>query len=381
MKTIVKAFTCRLYPTKRQAQQLQQTFGCVRFVYNQLLSAVLARKSLLSVAKHFYPSKVDLVKSIPYLKDQFPFLKEVDSISLQASAEDLADGFSRFFSKQNGFPTFKKRKSRKRYTTKCVNNNIRFVSTHKITVPKIGTMRLKNSFGSVLETANIQRITIRQEPTGHYYVSILVKDVSVQPLQKTNATVGLDMGITHFVADSNGIFFNAPNALRIYEEKLKKAQRVLSRRIERALQEKRPIGKGKNIQKARQRVARIHAKIANIRKNFLHQLTTTLVRTYDVIVLESLSIKEMMQDHHLAKQIANASWSMFKIFLQYKADWYGKTVQLVHPAYTSQMCHVCKQIDKKNRNGTHFTCTNCGHTTHADTNAAKNILDAGMQLL
>ena len=377
MKQIVKAFKCRLYPTKQQEQQLQKTFGCTRFVYNQLLHASLERQKLSKVAKHYFPSKIDFVKCVALLKEEALFLKEVDSIALQASAEDLHDAFSRCFNKQNRFPKFKKRHAFKSYTTKTVNHNIRFVAKHRITLPKLGSVRLKNSFGDALTTGQIQRATISQEADGPYYLSILVKNVPVHDLPKANVNQGIDLGLAHFAALSDGTFLEAPRALFHYEQQLTQAQRTLSRRIERAKKEKRALRGSKNVQKARLKVARIHAKIKHVRQDFLQKASTTLVRAYDVIVVEALNVRDMLQSTY-AKGISDASWAQFKTMLHYKALWYGKTVKLVNPAYTSQTCYSCGHIDQLNRFGQQFRCMKCHHEDHADTNAAKNILQAAL---
>lgn len=375
VKQIVKAFKCRLYPTKQQEQQLQKTFGCTRFVYNHLLHLALERKKLSKVAKHYFPSKVDFVNCVALLKEDFAFLKEVDSIALQASAEGLHEAFLRYFNKQNRFPTFKKRASFKSYTTKAVNHNIRLITKHRITLPKLGSVRLKNSFGDALTTGQIQRATISQEADGTYYVSILVKNVLVHDLPKTNVNQGIDLGLAHFAALSDETFLEAPRALFHYEHQLKQAQRTLSRRIERAKKENRALHDSKNVQKARQQVARLHAKIKHVRQDFLQKASTALVRAYDVIVLEALNVRDMLQSTY-AKGISDASWAQFKTMLHYKALWYGKTVKLVNPAYTSQTCNKCGHIDQLNRFGQQFRCTKCQHEDHADTNAAKNILQA-----
>lgn len=375
VKQIVKAFKCRLYPTKQQEQRLQNTFGCTRFVYNHLLHLALERKKLSKVAKHYFPSKADFVNSVALLKEVFAFLKEVDSIALQASAEALHEAFSRYFNKQNRFPNFKKHSSFKSYTTKTVNHNIRFVTKHRITLPKLGSVRLKNSFGDALTTGQIQRATISQEADGAYYLSILVKNVPVHDLPKTNVNQGIDLGLAHFAALSDGVFLEAPRALFHYEHQLKQAQRTLSRRLARAKKEKRALHDSKNVQKARQQVARLHAKIKHVRQDFLQKASTALVRAYDVLALEALNVRDMLQSTY-AKGISDASWAQFKTMLHYKALWYGKTVKWVNPAYTSQTCNKCGDIDQMNRFGQQFRCTKCHHEDHADTNAAKNILKA-----
>lgn len=215
-----KAYKFRIYPNKTQTNLINQTFGCSRFLYNRALYAVKNNK------KTFHKGKA--IKEIPELKKTSPWLKEVDSIALQASIEDLADAFDRFFKKQTKYPTFKsKRKPVKSYTTKMVNNNIQ-LQDNKIKLPKLGWMRYANS--KTVEGV-IKRATIRRSASGKYYISILVEVENAYQRICTNESVGIDLGLDDFLVLSDGSKIKNPRHLKQLEEKLAKAQRILSKRV------------------------------------------------------------------------------------------------------------------------------------------------------
>ena len=373
LKSIKKAYRFRIYPNQIQQQLIRQTMGCSRLVFNHFLAESDA--SFTHTGKRL-PYSVN-AKGLTALKKTKTFLKDVDSIALQATLEDLEDAWKRFFKKQNKRPVFKSRKRPKQsYTTKNVNNNLAVVEGNgllKLKMPKIGLVRVAWS-RHLHDDTRIRRATIQLRANGNYYVSLLVEE-TIAPLPKTKEAVGIDLGVTQLATLSDGTFTMNPRHAEQLQQKLIRAQRVLSRRIERAKKEGRILPDAKNVQKARLKVARIHETIANRRNDYLHKLTTSWVRRFDTIAIEDLSTVKMLKSTFLARSISDASWSTMKQMLTYKCDWYGRELHIVSPEYTSQRCHNCGHIDITNRRTqAEFECISCGHTAHADVNGALNIL-------
>lgn len=391
---VLKAFKFRCFPNKAQQSLIQKTFGCSRFVFNQLLAEQKEKERYWAIVNEMvqngqltqnnwvsgFFNKVKNVNKLPQMKKEFSFLKEVDSIALQAAVENLADGYDRFYKKQNKQPKFKSKKNPvQSYTTKCVNNNIR-IEGNTIQLPKLGTIRFAKSREVV---GVIKRVVIRQNAAGKFFISVLV-EAEVTPLPQTNKAVGIDMGLEHFLTTSDGVHIENPCYFAKLEQKLQKAQRILSRRIELALAKRIPLREAKNVQKQRVVVAKIHEKIQNKRIDFLQKLSTNLIKNHDIVCIESLSVKELLQHKEYAKSISDASWSKFFEMLSYKAIWYGKKVVPVGTYFpSSQLCSTCstKHPEVKDTSIRHWTCKQC-HTTHnRDHNAAKNILSEGLRLL
>ncbi|AJD93203.1 hypothetical protein JMA_38850 (plasmid) [Jeotgalibacillus malaysiensis] len=373
MKTIKRAYKFRIYPTAEQEVKIRQTIGCSRLVYNHFLAE--CDTSFQSTGKRLSYGVTS--KGLTSLKKVKTFLKDVDSIALQATLEDLDDAWKRFFNKQNKRPVFKsKKRPRQSYTTKNVNDNLKVVDVDgvpKLKVPKLGLVRVAWS-RQLKEETHIRRATIQIRPSGKVFISLLVEE-TISPLPTTNEAVGIDLGVTQLATLSDGTMALNPRNLKSMEAKLIQAQRVLSRRIERAKKDGRPLRDAKNVQKARMKVARIHETIANRRNDTLHKLTTEWVRRFDTIAIEDLETSKMLKNSHLARSISDASWSTMRQMLTYKCDWHGRTLILVKPNDTSRRCHECGHIDALNRpTQTEFACVSCGHTAHADVNGALNIL-------
>ncbi len=314
-----KAYQYRIFPNKQQQTFIAQSFGCSRFVFNHFLEKIKhadeeKRKTL----------QVNAFKNeLKSMKVDYEWLKRVDSISLQASVENLNDAMTRFFKKQNRFPVFKSRKHPvKSYTTKFVNGNIKVAETH-IKLPKVGWVRYANS-RSIPDSAVIKHAVVRQNAAGKYFVSINVKE-EVKKRDKSHQTIGLDMGLTHFVIDSNGNKTNNARYFKKIEKQLIKAQRSLSRKQKFS----------KNWYKQKNKVAMIHEKVANKRQDFQHKLSSKLVQHYDVIAIEDLSVSDMLKDKKYSKSIQDASWSEFTTMLAYKCDWYGKELVKVGKHFPS----------------------------------------------
>lgn len=363
-----KAFKYRIYPNKKQQELIQKTFGCVRFVYNYFLDLRTSEYQDNQKSLNYY----DTSKMLTQLKKENEWLREPDKDSLQKSLKNLDNAFQKFFKEHTGYPKFKSKKDRyKSYRTSCSNNNIQFVNKH-IKLPKLGLVKIRDK---QFPQGRILNATISQEPNGHYYCSLCCTDVEIPQFQKTNQTIGIDLGITDFAIFSDETKIENPRFFEKSEKKLAKLQRELSRKT---------IG-GSNWNKARVKVANLQKHISNQRNDFLHKLTTDIVRTYDVISIEDLDVKSMKEtnDSTRNKRVGDVSWSEFRRQLAYKTSWYGKVLSVIDRYYpSSQICHVCGHRDgKKSENIRVWTCPRCNSELDRDVNAAINILNEGLRLL
>lgn len=363
-----KSFKYRLYPTKEQEVQIQKNFGCVRFVYNHYLAKRIEIYERYKETFNYYACAKDLTQ----LKKELTWLKEAESTSLQSSLKNIEVAYQKFFKEHSGYPKFKSKKTHRfSYTCKCVSNNIEIINQNKVKLPKLGIVKIKNNLpiqGRILSA------TISQVPSGKYFVSICCDNVMVEPFEKTGAVIGIDLGIKDFAITSDGLKIPNPKYLKQSLDKLAKLQRDLSRKTRGS----------SNYNKQRIKVARLHEHISNQRKDFLHKVSTQLIKDYDIICLEDLKVSNMLKNHKLAKSISDVSWSTFTSYLNYKAVWYGKQLSKISTFFpSSQICSICEEKFPFTRDlgVREWTCPNCGIKHDRDVNAANNILNEGLRLI
>lgn len=364
---MIKAYKYRLHPTKQQAEFFEKSFGCVRFVYNWALNQRIEayQKDGTRI------SWVDSCKQLTELKKQekMKWLCEVANQSLQQSIRHMDMAFMHFFREKKGFPKFHSKKHGK-FSFQLVKDVSIDFNTHKVKLPKIGEVKFgKNrTFDGKISTC-----TVSKTPTGKYYISILVDDgkpmIEKAPII-IDTSVGIDVGIKDFAVLSNGQVYSNPKFYEKDEKRLKVLQRRLSRKQ-----------KGSNRrERARLAVAKQHEKIKNHRVNFIHQVTSRIVRENQTVIIEDLNVEGMLKNHNLSKHIASVSWSEFFRQLQYKCDWQGKNfLRIGRFEPSSKMClcgYINKDLTLKDRK---WDCPQCGMHNDRDLLAAINIKRFGLQ--
>jgi len=362
---MLKAYKYRIYPNKSQMILLAKHFGSCRFIYNWALDK--KQKEYELNQKNL--SRFDIQKNIPIMKktDEYIWLKEINSQSLQASLNHLDIAFTNFFKKRAKFPNFKSRHNNKQSFEIPQYVKVDF-EKNKVIVPKFGkkgiTCKISRTFEEEVRTCNISK-----NPAGQYYISILVENqLSLPPKVAIEAdtTIGIDMGVKDFAIMSDGQKIDNPKHLAKSAKKLTKAQQRLSKKI-----------KGSNNRaKARIKVARVHNKINNQRKDFLHKLSSKIVSENQTVCLEDLDVKGLLMENesYTSKAIADCSWSDFMVMLEYKSDWYGKNIiRIGRFEPSSKLCSCGIKNDSLKLSDRIWTCQHCGAVHDRDVLASNNI--------
>lgn len=361
---VKRAYRFRFYPTSDQEQILARTFGCARYVYNHMLRLRTDAwmKEQTRVGYHETSAALTLLKK----QEDHAWLNEVSCVPLQQALRHLNTAFLNFFAQRVKYPSFKSKHNPQsaEYTTSAFRWDGKVLKLAKMDTP------LAIRWSRVLpKAARLTTVTVSKDAAGRYFVSLLCDD-AVADKPRVSGQVGLDLGLTHFAVLSNGEKVAGPKAFSRNESRLARLQRRLA---------KKEAG-SRNRAKARLKVARLHARITDSRRDFLHKLSTRLVNENQVIVVETLSVSAMQQNGRLAKSIADAGWSEFVRQLEYKSNWYGRTLVGIDKWYPStKRCHVCGHtVAKMPLSVRQWVCPECGTSHDRDINAARNVLAAGL---
>ena len=400
----------RIYPSDKQKKIIKMNGGASRYIYNKLVadnneiyelkkssSFSIADRNRLEFLESIHQSKSNMLVMIPFLSQ-----KEIDSDMIDNAIQNYKMAWNQYKKvKGASVPTFHKKDNTYFYKTsnhygKIRNNGVRdgsiyFIDNNHINLPKIGRIRFKGSKKLVDKLLNfpyeirVGSTSIEMDNLGLCYISIsLASDYPFyDEYDKTNSSVGIDLNLSNFLADSNDNIIDSPKFLMKSEAKLKKEQKKLSRKYESAKKDKRKYYESKNYQDQRLKVAKIYKRVSNQRKDFYNVLANNLVKNHDYIFAEDLKIKNMIKNHKLAKAISDSGWRSFLTILEWTALKRNKTFILIDPKNTTQMCSTCGTIsDKKIVLGQEeWTCPHCGTYHIRDINAAINIKNKGLSLV
>lgn len=349
---MVRTYKRKLILSSKQISRINSWIGCCRLVYNMGLEIQIRSYKAGKGKIHKY----ELMKQITQIRHEYDWIEDVVAASLHQTMDRLDRAYKKFFNGA-GFPKFATKKDYRSIGFKYVGK----ISGNTVTIEKLGKLKFfKDS--AIIGTP--KTATIIKEPTG-YFVCIQCEDVP-KKFESENQAIGLDMGLSHFCIDSNGNFISNPRHFKKYERQLRIENRSLARKK-----------KGSNSwKKQAKKLALLHHKIGNVRRDFLHKESTKIAKSYSTVFVEDLNIRGMSKNQNLSKHILDAGWGMFRTMLEYKTN-----VVRVDPKYTSQTCNQCGTVDSISRiSQSKFKCTVCGHEANADVNAAKNILSKGIAL-
>jgi putative transposase len=365
VKEVNKAYKFRFYPNKEQEKVLSQTFGCTRVAYNWCLN--LRKEQYTNNGKSINYHESSSLFTTLKKTEEYKWLNEVSCVPLQQSLRHCNTAFLNFFAKRSAFPKFKKKSDKQ--SIEYTKSAFKF-ENGKLKLAKMKTA-LKIKWSRKFE-GSPTTVTVSKNPDGKYFVSMLITE-KIKPLNPTKNKVGIDLGINDIVVTSDGFKSGNPKNTKRYEERLAKAQKKLSKKT-----------KGSNrYKKQKLKVAKLHAKISNSRNDFLHKLSTDIVRKNQVICTETLVVKNMIKNKKLSKALSDASFGSFLRMLEYKCEWYGRTLVGIDRWYpSSKTCSACGYIHNRLqlRDRT-WTCENCNTVLDRDLNASKNILAVGTTVL
>ncbi|UED88370.1 RNA-guided endonuclease InsQ/TnpB family protein [Streptomyces profundus] len=364
MQQVRRAFRYRFYPTDEQAAELSRTYGCVRFVYNRALEE-------RTHAWHSERRRTSYAESSAALTgwkktEELAFLTEVSSVPLQQALRHLQTAFGNFFAKRSRYPRYKSRK-KSRASAEYTRSAFRW-RDGELTLAKMAEPLDIRWSCPLPKGSEPTTVTVSRDAAGRWYASLLCED-TIAPAPGTKSAVGIDAGITSLVTLSTGEKIANPQHERRDRVHLARAQRELSRKAKGSA----------NREKARRGVARVHARIADRRRDFLHKLSTRLVRENQTVVIEDLTVRNLLKNRKLARAISDASWTTLRSMLEYKCAWYGRELVVVDRRFpSSRLCGTCGTVrEKLPLNVREWTC-GCGARHDRDVNAARNIKAAGL---
>ena len=364
-KTVKRAYKYRFYPSPEQATELLRTFGCVRKVWNLALDA-------RTEAWYQRQERVSYVQSSAMLtiwkrSDDLAYLNEVSSVPLQQALRHLQGAFAAFWDKRAKYPNFKSRR-KSRQSAEYTRSAFRYRDGQVFLAKMAEPLDIRWS-RPLPEGAEPSTVTVSRDATGRWFVSLLVEE-TIGQYPATDSAVGIDAGITSLLTLSTGEKIANPRHERRDRQRLAKAQRELARKVKGSA----------NGEKARRKVARVYARITDRRADYLHKVTTRLVRENQALAIEDLTVRNMVKNHSVARAISDASWSEFRRMLEYKADWHGRTIIAVDRFYpSSKTCSACGHLAvKMPLNVREWTCPSCGTRHDRDVNAAINVKAAGL---